>query len=106
MTGLDQLRAQGRMTWIATERGWAAALEDVVLALTDDGFVECKRAMTTSRRDRQPAGGLWEGVDARTGSVASLIWESHEASPRPIIFLTVDGASIEEDRYSEDGGEG
>lgn len=113
MTGLEALRAQGRMTWITAERGWAAPPEDVVIALTHDGFQECKREMTTSRRDRRPAGGMWEGLDARTGSVASAIWVNRRASPEAIIFITVDGVSLEEggspardaEPYREEGGE-
>lgn len=113
MTGLEALRAQVRMTWSTAERGWAAPPEDVVIALTHDGFQECKREMTTSRRDRRPAGGVWEGLDARTGSVASVIWVNCQASPEAIIFIAVDGESLEEggspapdaEPDSEDGGE-
>jgi len=41
MHGLNELREQGRMTWIEAERGWGA----------------------TSRRDLRPAGGVWQGVN-------------------------------------------
>jgi hypothetical protein len=74
MTGLNELREQGRMTWIEEEHGWIAAPAEVMKALSNDGFEECKREMTTSRRDWQPPGGVWQGVDTRTGSVASAIW--------------------------------
>jgi len=50
------------MTWIRAERGWVAAPEEVVSALSTDGFEECKRDMTTSRRDGRPAGG--SGTDS------------------------------------------
>lgn len=101
------------MTWVTAERGWAAAPDDVVVALTHDGFQECKREMTTSRRDRRPAGGVWEGVDARTGSVASAIWVTRRVSPGAIVFIAVDGKSLEgtalpapeADPYRDDGGE-
>src|SRR3989449_6084410 len=43
-------------------------------ALWNDGFEGCKREMTTNRRDWQPPGGMWQGVDPRTRSVASAIW--------------------------------
>jgi hypothetical protein len=72
--GLNELREQGRMTWIEQEHGWVAAPEEIVKALSKDGFEECNPETTTSRRDWQPAGGAWRGVDARTGSVASAIW--------------------------------
>ncbi len=74
MTGLDELREQGKMTWIEEAHGWIAAPEEVMKALSNDGFEECKREITTSRRDWQPPGGVWQGVDTRTGSVASAIW--------------------------------
>jgi len=74
MTGLNELREQGRMTWIEEEHGWIAAPEEVMKALSDDGFEECKREMATSRRDWQPSGGVWQGVDTHTGSAASAIW--------------------------------
>ena len=79
MIGLDELRQQGRMTWIEQEHGWVAAPEEIVRALLKDGFDECTRETTTSRRDWQPAGGAWQGVDAHTGSVASAIWLNRPA---------------------------
>src|SRR3989449_10738094 len=94
MNGLSELREQGRMTWMEEEHGWVAAPEDVVKALSNDGFEECKREMTTSRRDRRPAGGVWQGLNTRTGSVASAIWVNRAAWPRAIIFITVDGEAV------------
>jgi hypothetical protein len=35
--------------------------------------VHDKREMATSHRDRGPAGGVWQGVNPRTGSVALAI---------------------------------
>jgi hypothetical protein len=112
--GLDELRGQGRMGWIEEEKGWIAAPEDVVGALAKDGFDECKREMTTSRRDTRPAGGVWQGVNTRTGSVASAIWVNRPAWPQAIVFITIDGVTFtgtsapgaERDPYREDGGEG
>ena len=45
--------------------------EEIVTVLSNEGFEACKREQTTGRRDRRPAGGLWQGVNPRTGSVAS-----------------------------------
>lgn len=86
---------------------------DIVKALSTDGFDECKREMTTSRRDNQPAGGVRQGVNPRTGSVASAIWVNRPMRPHAIMFITIDGASLrgtslaspDRDPYSEDGGE-
>jgi hypothetical protein len=81
MTGFKKLREHGRIAWIEQVYGWVTALEDVLSVLSTDGFSECKRETTTSRRDCHPAGGVWQGVDARTGSVASLVWVQHAAPP-------------------------
>ncbi len=115
MTGLNELRARGGMTWIAQERGWVGAPDEIVRALSQDGFDECKREMTTSRRDLRPAGGVWQGVNPRTGSVASAIWVSRPVWDQAIVFIEVDGESLkgnhddpvlEHDPYGDDGGEG
>jgi hypothetical protein len=112
MSAVDDLRGQGRMTWIKAERGWVAAPEDIVTALSTDGFEECKREMTTSRRDSRPAGGLWQGINPRTGAVASAIWVTRLRSPQAMVFITVDGellqgdvSDLEPNSYREDGGE-
>ena len=114
MTGLDELRERGGMTWSAGEHGWVAAPEQIIEALSNDGFAECKREMTTSRRDLRPAGGVWQGVNTRTGSVASAIWVNRPTGGRVIVFVDIDGRSLggpsvpslERDPYGEDGGEG
>ena len=74
MTSLDELREQGQMTWSEDEQGWTGAPAEILAALAADGFAECKREMTTSRRDCRPVGGVWQGVNPQTRSVASLIW--------------------------------
>lgn len=112
--GLNELREQGRMTWIEEEHGWVAAPEEIVDALSNAGFQECKHETTTSRRDLQPAGGVWQGVNTHTGSVASAIWVNRPPRARAIVFITIDGESVknrgilglEPDPYAEDGGEG
>jgi len=113
LNGLNVLRAQGRMTWLEAEHGWSAAPEDIVDALSKDGFEECKRETTTSRRDLRPAGGVWQGVNAVTGSVASAIWVNRPRPARATVFIAIDGESvrddpvrsIERDPYRDDGGE-
>jgi hypothetical protein len=113
MHGLNELRERGRMTWIDEERGWRAAPEDIVDALSNDGFEECKRATTTSRRDLRPAGGVWQGVNRRTGSVASAVWVNRPPRAPAIVFIAIDGESFRDhavsaldgDPYKDDGGE-
>jgi hypothetical protein len=113
MHGLDELEAQGRMTWIEARHGWVAAPHDVVEALSKDGFEECKRETRTSRRDLQPAGSEWQGVNPGTGSVASVIWVNQSRRARALVFIAIDGESrrshafrsLERDPYTDDGGE-
>src|ERR1044071_9659193 len=66
MTSLNELREHGRMTWCEGEQGWTGAPAEIMAALAADGFAECKREMTTSRRDCRPVGGVWQGVNPHT----------------------------------------
>ena len=102
MPGFDALRAHHRMTWIEREHGWVATPEDIVTVLANAGFEECKRETTTSRRDRHPAGGLWQGVTTRTGSAASAIWVTRPAWQDALVFIEVDGESF----AADEGGRG
>jgi hypothetical protein len=58
--GLDQLEAQGRMTWIEARHGWATVPDDVVEALSRDGLVfiaidgEARRDHAFSSLERDP----------------------------------------------------
>jgi hypothetical protein len=94
MTGFRALREQSLITWIERDRGWVAAPEDIVNVLSSEGFAECKRETTTSRRDSHPAGGVWQGVDPRTGSVASAVWVNHAGWPHALVYVEVDGESL------------
>lgn len=108
MNGLDDLREHGGMTWVEHERGWIAAPAAVLNALASDGFDECKREMTSSRRDRQPAGGVWQGVNSRTNSVASVVWVARASTPAAMVFIEIDGEPVARpgrDPAEEEGGE-
>jgi len=112
MNGLHELRGRGGMTWLEAEQGWVGAPEEIVNALSRDGFEECKREVTTSRRDSRPAGGVWQGINTRTGAVASAIWVNRLLWPQATVFITVDGEPLkgdtpspELDPHHEDGGE-
>jgi hypothetical protein len=94
MNAIEQLRGKNKMTWIEEAQGWLAAPEDIVDALANEGFVECKRATTTSRRDLRPTGGIWQGVNRSTGSVASTIWVDRPSRPETIVFVTIDGEAV------------
>jgi len=112
MNELDELRGHGRMTWIEAEQGWVAAPEEIVNALSSDGFEECKREVTTDRHDSRPPGGVWHGINRHTGAVASAIWVNRLLGPPALVFITMDGQSLrgdttssESDSPGEDGGE-
>jgi hypothetical protein len=94
MNAIEQLRGRNKMTWIEEAQGWLAAPEDIFDALANEGFVECKRATTTSRRDLRPTGGVWQGVNRSTGSVASTIWVDRPSRPETIVFVTIDGEAV------------
>jgi len=49
-----------------------------------------------SRRDRTPAGGIWQGLDERTGAVASAIWVRGDDRERAVVFVDVDGTPVKE----------
>ena len=94
MKTLADLHDQGRLTWTEREHGWVAVPDEVVDALARSGFEECKREMTTSRRDLRPAGGVWQGVNRITGSVASAIWVARATQPQALVFIEIDGELV------------
>jgi len=71
--------------------------------------------MTTSRRDLRPAGGVWQGVNGITGSVASAIWVAHATQRQALVFIEIDGELIkvhhgagrrpQDASYRDEGGE-
>lgn len=90
---LHELRDSDRMQWLDAARGWRAEPDDVVNALAADGFQECKREV--ARVPRAPAsGGVWQGVDHKTGAVASTIW-TREPGGTPIVFITINGQPLQ-----------
>ena len=103
MTGFTALRDQNRTMWIEQEHGWAATPVDIVTVRSNEGFEECKCEQTTSRRNRRPAGGMWQGVDTRTGSVASAVWVNRPAWPHDLVFIEVDGESLAAGEGGSDG---
>ena len=91
---LNELREDGRMQWSANERAWAVEPGVVVQALAGDGFQEYKHEVTRSRPDRAPTGGVWQGLDRRTGTVASAIWVQRPDAA-PLVFIDIDGRPVE-----------
>jgi hypothetical protein len=91
---IDELRRHGRMRWRGDEQGWVGRPEDIVDALARDGFQEYKREEARTGRDREPHGGMWQGINPRTGAVASAIWVTPEKGSEPIVFIDIDGTPL------------
>jgi hypothetical protein len=89
---LNELRERGRMTWIDGERAWKGRPDEIVDALSSEGFQEYKRESTKSRSDRQATGGVWQGLDSRTGAVASAIWVRR--GDDALVFIDIDGERV------------
>lgn len=95
IAAFSDLRQAGRLKWAAGPGAWQAEPEDVVQALTGEGFEECKREILRGGRNRAPAGGVWQGLNARTGAVASAIWV-RTGEQRPLVFIDIDGRRVED----------
>jgi hypothetical protein len=91
---LNELRESGKITWSDQERAWIAQPDEVVYALADEGFEEYKHEVASSPRGRDPAGGLWQGLNTRTGSVASAIWVTRSDPDHALVFIEVDGLPL------------
>jgi hypothetical protein len=92
---LNELRVHGHMTWTGHEQAWIARPDEVVSALANEGFEEYKREVTTHRRDRRAAGGVWQGLNTHTGAVASAIWVSRSTPEQALVFIDIDGVPVE-----------
>ncbi|MBI2204596.1 MAG: hypothetical protein HYU41_12170 [Candidatus Rokubacteria bacterium] len=89
---LDELRRDGRMRWLPGAHAWSARPDDVMDALAREGYAECKREI--ARRGPEPSGGVWQGLDTRTGSTASAVWVRRPANDDTIVFIEIDGRPI------------
>ncbi len=96
MQGSDRLLELchvGRMQW--TGEGWLAEPDEVVDALARDGFQECKREVTRNPASRATSGGVWQGLNAQTGAVASAVWV-RGGNDRSLVFIEIDGRRVDE----------
>src|SRR5262249_11607019 len=96
MKALRDLMSEGRIAWAPEARGWIAQPGDIVDALAREGFAEFKADAARSGRDRAPAGGLWQGLDARTGAVASAVWVRGDGDGRAVVYVDIDGTPVNE----------
>ncbi|HEY3068204.1 MAG TPA: hypothetical protein VGL09_20615 [Methylomirabilota bacterium] len=95
MQRFNDLREHGHMTWTGHEQAWIARPDDVVSALAQQGYEEYKREVTTPRRGLCAAGGVWQGLNTHTGSVASAIWVSRSTPEEALVFIDIDGVPVE-----------
>lgn len=95
--GLNELREHGKLVWAGHEHGWIADPDDVVTALSRDGFEECKYEIAKTVGQRRVTGGVWQGLNTKTGAVASAIWVQR-SQPGAIVFLEIDGEPLRQDR--------
>jgi hypothetical protein len=102
MEALNELVREGRIAWAADARGWIAKPGDIMEALAREGYAEFKTDAARTRRDCTPAGGIWQGLDARTGAVASAIWIRGHDDDSAVVFVDVDGSPVS--HISPEGG--
>ena len=69
--------------------GWIAEPDEVVEALARDGFEECKREVARNPADHRQAGGVWQGLNAHTGAVASTVWVN--SPDHSLVFIEING---------------
>jgi hypothetical protein len=91
---LDGLLDDRQMTWARDEGGWIAQPEHIVDTLSRRGYQEYKREVTRSHRDRAPTGGVWQGLNVETGSVASIVWVRHGVADSTTVFIDIDGEPL------------
>jgi hypothetical protein len=65
--------------------------------------IKGKRATTTSRRALRPTDGVWQGVNRSTGSAASTVWVDHSSGREIIVFISIDGQSVQQCRVLDLG---
>jgi hypothetical protein len=90
----EEFDQRGRMTWGRDEGGWIAHPHEIVETLSRHGYQEYKREVARSRRDRQPSGGVWQGLNVETGSVASVIWVRRGVAEDATVFIEIDGEPL------------
>jgi hypothetical protein len=100
MRCLDDLQQDGTLRWRAEDQAWIADPEHVVKALTNEGFDEYRREVASAGRARA-AGGMWQGLDRRTGVVATVIWVARAAPQPSQVFIEIDGRRVEGSAWAE-----
>ncbi len=98
---VDRLRANAAIAWSDKEHGWVGDEREIVAALTTLGYYEYKHEVARTRPDTRPAGGVWQGLDPSTGSVASVVWHAREEMPGAVAVVDIDGAPLRNEHAVE-----
>jgi hypothetical protein len=101
MRHIDELEHQGTMRWRAEDRAWVAEPEHVVRALVSEGYQEYRREIAKGGRAGAASGGMWQGLDSRTGSVATVIWARQASPEESHVFIEIDGRPVEGSAWTE-----
>jgi IclR helix-turn-helix domain len=101
MQHLGELEDNGAMCWRAEDQAWIADPESVLKALVNDGFAEYRREIARGGRERATSGGMWQGLDQRTGMVATVIWVTHAPPTQCHVFIEIDGRPVEGSAWTE-----
>jgi hypothetical protein len=91
---LDNLHASGTIARLEGGDGWLAEPEEIVRALVGEGFQEYKNEVVKNPRHQRAAGGMWQGLDPRTGAVASAIWINQPRTSHAIVYVDIDGEPL------------
>ena len=94
MNAFRELMTEGRIAWAAEVRGWIGQPGDIVDALSREGFTEFKADAARGPRGGLSRGGIWQGLDARTGAVASAVWVRVPQGGDAVVYVDVDGTPI------------
>jgi Winged helix-turn-helix DNA-binding len=101
MRHFDDLERSGTMCWRAEDQAWIADPGNVVKALVKDGFAEYRREIARDGRERASSGGMWQGLDQRTGVVATVIWVTEAPPSQSHVFIEIDGRPVEGSAWTE-----
>ncbi|HEY7650031.1 MAG TPA: hypothetical protein VID04_13615 [Methylomirabilota bacterium] len=87
----EELRRSGTVRWMSETRSWIGEPVAIVAVLARSGFAEYKHELARCGSRVSPVGGVWQGLDARTGAVASAVWVRSSPSGPAIVYLDIDG---------------
>ena len=89
---LNALRAAGKMRWLGSADAWLAEADEIMRALAQDGFEECKHEEARDPHHHART-GVWQGLDRTTGCVASAVWVISDDRPH-LVFIDIDGEPL------------